>query len=62
MGEWINCKDMIPPERVVVETKIDDTNGLRNEQHLMRFGKSWLLPDQSMYVYYSPTHWRYIGV
>lgn len=46
------------PEGVTVDTKIDDVNGVRNEQPLRRSGRLWFVPDGSMYVYYTPTHWR----
>jgi hypothetical protein len=46
------------PETIEVETKIDDKDGARNEQTLVRQGRLWFLPDMSMYVYYRPTHWR----
>ena len=46
------------PKRQVVDTKIDDKDGIRNEQRLMRDGRLWWLPDGSMYVYYTPTHWQ----
>ncbi|MET3710375.1 hypothetical protein ABIC65_001055 [Sphingomonas trueperi] len=46
------------PEAIVVETKIDDANGLRNEGKLKRMGSLWFTPDERMYVYYRPTHWR----
>lgn len=46
------------PEGVVVNTKIDDGRGVRNEQELVRRGRLWFFPDFSMYVYYTPTHWR----
>lgn len=59
MGEWIRTCDELPPEHKVVDTKIDDENGCRNEQKLKRSGHFWFFPDDSMYVYYTPTHWRY---
>lgn len=46
------------PEKVVVETKIDDKDGCRNQTTLRRSGRLWFFPDGSMYVYYQPTHWR----
>jgi hypothetical protein len=49
------------PDRVVVETKIDDAHGVRNVTTLKRIGNLWFVPDGSMYVYYTPTHWRPIG-
>ena len=47
------------PDKVVVETKIDDASGVRNIQTLKRDRNMWWLPDGSMYVYYRPSHWRY---
>jgi hypothetical protein len=46
------------PEGVVVNTKISDIGGDRNEQKLKRSGRLWFFPDGSMYVYYTPTHWQ----
>ncbi|MCW4115648.1 hypothetical protein NPA31_011805 [Aurantimonas sp. MSK8Z-1] len=53
------------PEGVVVLTKIDDEHGERNVQELRKRtrepGKTrplWFTPDDEMYVYYTPTHWR----
>lgn len=45
------------PENVEVLTKIDDSAGIRNEQSMKRKGRLWFFPDESMYVYYTPTHW-----
>jgi len=47
------------PENIILETKIDDHNGCRNEGKLQRRGNLWWTPDGQMYVYYRPTHWRY---
>jgi len=46
------------PEGVLLWTKIGDAIGVRNEQHLIRQGNLWFIPDRSMYVYYTPTHWK----
>lgn len=46
------------PEGKVVETKIDDGRGVRNVAMLKRQGRLWFMADGSMYVYYTPTHWR----
>lgn len=56
--EWIKTSFKLPPEETVVETKMDDGRGIRNVQKLKRRGRLWLFPDGSMYVYYTPTHWR----
>ncbi len=55
---WIPIVHKLPPENMVVETKIDDEKGCRNQEKLYRQGNLWFLPDGSMYVYYTPTHWR----
>lgn len=46
------------PEGVTVWTKIEDADGSRNEAPLVRRGRLWWMSDGSMYVYYTPTHWR----
>ncbi len=60
MSNWIRIEDKAPPEGVEVETKIEDYNGPRNVQRLKRKDNLWFLPDLSMYVYYTPTHWRLV--
>ena len=54
---WIETEKALPPERVVVATKISNSEGERNHQDLKRIGRLWFVPDGSMYVYYTPTHW-----
>ena len=56
---WVRTADQLPPNKIEVETKLDDALlGVRNVQTLKRSGNLWLFPDMSMYVYYHPTHWR----
>jgi hypothetical protein len=55
--KWISVKDKLPKQGQVVNTKIDDSKGVRNEQQLKLSGNLWFFPDGSMYVYYTPTHW-----
>jgi hypothetical protein len=55
---WMPANDA--PEAVVVMTKIDDGKGVRNEQMMQRIGNLWWFPDRSMYVYYRPTHYRWL--
>lgn len=55
---WIALTDETPPDGLVVETRIDDGRGVRNEQTLKRGGRLWWVPGGEMYVYYAPTHWR----
>ena len=59
--QWIRTSDKLPPERTTVLTKIDDEHGVRNEARLRRSGRLWFFEDGSMYVYYTPTHWRQLG-
>lgn len=60
MSEWIDCKQQLPAEGQMVETKIDDDKGERNVQGLVRQGRLWFTgtDGNAMYVYYTPTHWR----
>lgn len=60
MSDWIRCNNRMPAPGVVVDTKIDNAQGVRNEQPLKlhKGGRLWFFPDDSMYVYYEPTHWR----
>lgn len=57
---WIKCTDGLPEDGKAVETKIDDSGGVRNVVKLRRKGRLWFFPDMSMHVYYTPTHWRYV--
>ena len=57
---WNLTAERLPDENVVVYTKIHDSAyGVRKEQPLKRRGRLWFFPNDSMYVYYVPTHWRY---
>ena len=56
--KWIIVNEKLPDEKLEVETKIDDKNGIRNIQNLIYEKNLWWFPDFSMYVYYRPTHWR----
>lgn len=57
---WTKTSDALPEDGSVVETMIADEHGVRNEAHLVRRNNLWWFPDGSMYVYYTPTHWRRI--
>lgn len=46
------------PEDEVVETCIIEEGVGRMHQDLKRRGRLWFVSDGSMYVYYTPTHWR----
>jgi len=61
MSEWIPTKTELPPEMLLVDTKIDDRRGVRNEQPMFLRGNLWWVADGGMYVYYRPTHWRRRG-
>lgn len=61
---WIDCRQSLPPVGQVVDTKIWDEEGTRNDTQLKRYQRTpetrslWFFPDDSMYVYYTPTHWK----
>lgn len=57
---WTRTSSQLPPEGVVVETKIHDASGPRNVTTLKYSSNLWWAPDGSIYVYYTPTHWRHI--
>jgi len=57
MTDWKPSSEA--PNGVVVETKLHDEKGERNHGLLKRQGNLWFTPDGAMYVYYTPTHWRY---
>ena len=62
MSEWQAVSSWSPKNYEVVETKIDDRLGCRNETKLYRQGNLWFIPDGSMYVYYTPTHWKSVSI
>jgi len=47
----------LPPQNKIVRTKIDEEGNVRNESRLMLKGTIWWTPDESIYVYFIPTHW-----
>lgn len=56
---WNKISIIPMPEGVRVNTKISDGSGERCEAILKRRGGLCFL-DDGMYVYYQPTHWKYI--
>lgn len=56
---WNNTNYSKPNQGWIVDTKIDDSNGIRNEQKLVYKNGRWWHTDMKMYVYYTPTHWKY---
>ena len=59
MSNWQNVASNPPPQHVVLLTKISDQHGERNEARLILEGRLWFFEDYSIYVYYTPTHWKY---
>lgn len=53
---WYRTSDMLPEEGEIIDTKVDDLRGCRNEQRLKFSHNLWWIPDGSTYVYYNPTH------
>lgn len=58
MTNWIRTSIRVPPEGELVDTKIDDISGPRNERRMTRRGQLWFPKGESMYAYFTPTHWR----
>jgi len=56
--EWTKTKDKHPEKGQTVQTKIDDSLGLRHEKNLVYHSNLWWDEDFNMYVYYEPTHWK----
>lgn len=54
---WKQTAEELPPEGVEVNT-IAPASG--QEQTLKRSGNLWWAPDGSIYVYYTPSMWRYL--
>ena len=58
MEDWIETEDQLPKEGIEIDTKIDDYLGIRNV-HTLKYSRGlWWFPDMSMYIYYTPTHWK----
>lgn len=53
---WYETVVVLPPEGVKVLASMGPS---KQAQELIRKGYLWWLPDMSMYVYYTPTHWKY---
>lgn len=56
---WNSIKKTPPPKGILINTKISDAAGDRNEQPLKWDGELWW--SDSMYIYYTPTHWKFIS-
>ncbi len=56
--DWIKTEDLTPPQDVVLDTKIDDGQNVRNETTLIFHRGLFFQTDMSTYVYYTPTHWK----
>lgn len=57
--DWNITKYTVPTSPVPINTMISDENGIRNQQKLIYDKGLWWTTDKSMYVYYTPTHWKY---
>lgn len=58
---WTSVLDSLPPEGVEVSVKIDDDQGLRNCTTLIYNRNLWWTADYSVYVYWTPTHWKHLA-
>ena len=55
---WNNLQVIQPKDGILVDTKVDDGHGIRNEQPLIKKGNLWWDKEETMQVYYTPTHWK----
>ncbi len=60
IDNWIHTLTDLPPDHLIVATKIHDQYSCRHEQMLYMAGRFWYHPDGT-YVYTTPTHWRRLG-
>ena len=60
MKDWIKTSDELPDNNVLVMTKVADDRGDHSQVILKRHKNLWFNFDTSVYVYYTPTHWRSI--
>lgn len=51
---WTDVQEKLPPDGQIVEVK---TPG-GDVRDLVLRNNLWWLPDETMYVYFVPTHWR----
>lgn len=58
MDNWNRVSEGCP-EGKIIETCIIEGGSIRMQQRLIRKGRLFFFTDMSMYVYYTPTHWRY---
>lgn len=57
--EWVDVRKQQPPPEVEVETCVIGGAGVTNIRRLHRRGRLWF--SGKSYMYYRPTHWRYVG-
>lgn len=58
-SQWIVATLRLPPKGVKVETKTHDRNGESNKRVLEYHDGRWM--SGALAMYYTPTHWRFIG-
>lgn len=52
--------DKDTPKGIPLDTLVCDENSICNIQPLIHHRGLWFLNNMSMYVYYTPTHWKHI--
>lgn len=57
---WHLIIEVPPPFNAIVQTKIHDDDGERNVCCLRLIGRLWFHTTGETYVYYTPTHWRFV--
>lgn len=52
---WINVNEKLPKEGELVHCLLGRRRVI---EPLKRHGRLWFVADGSMYVYYTPSHWK----
>lgn len=60
-NDWIPVGAELPPIGVVVETKVDDADGVRSECLLGLNGYGWYEYGGNWFAVAIPTHWRHVA-
>lgn len=55
---WTRCEHILPPNGVVVQTKLDEDDGVYIERLAKRHETFWFMTSGAVYMFYTPTHWR----
>ena len=61
MRTWNKTSEVKPKDDRLVETMVVRDGNVSNVSKLRYHNNLWWLFSNDMYVYYTPTHWRYLN-